>query len=102
MIHPRVNLTSYVGAKYILEHEKEFNVTWDETTALFMGKDGWNFTLNGDKPFRAKQKQIMEASLYRESWHQQIKDFYEDITLKLLRKHSCKIVGINQVDITRE
>ena len=31
-----------------------------------------------------------------------IKDFYEHITLKLLTEKSCKIAGINQVDITRE
>jgi len=42
------------------------------------------------------------ACLYRDKWHQQIKDFYEYITLKLLTEKSCKIAGINQVDITRE
>lgn len=101
-IPPRVNFTSYVGAKYILERGQEFNVTWGEATALFMGKEGWNFMLSGDKPLHAKQRQTMGASLYRERWHQQIKDFYEDITLKLLREHTCKIAGFNQVDITRE
>lgn len=101
-IPPRVDLMSYVGAKYILEHGQEFNVTWGEATALFMGKEGWNFMLSGDKPLHAKQRQIMGASLYRENWHQHVKEFYEHITLKLLRDHSCKIAGINQVDITRE
>lgn len=101
-IPPRVNFTSYVGAKYILERGQEFNVTWGEATALFMGKEGWNFMLSGDQPLHAKQRKIMGESLYRENWHQQIKDFYEDITLKLLREHTCKIYGINQVDITRE
>ena len=44
----------------------------------------------------------MAASLYRDKWHEQIKDFYEHITLKLLTEKSCKIAGTNQVDITRE
>lgn len=101
-IPPRVDFTSYVGAKYILERGQEFNVTWGEATALFMGKEGWNFMLSGDQPLHAKQRKIMRESLYRENWHQQIKDFYEDITLKLLREHTCKIYGINQVDITRD
>lgn len=95
-IPPRANFTSYVGAKYILERGQEFNVTWGGATAPFMGKEGWDFMLSGE------QRQIMAASLYRENWHQQIKDFYEDITLRLLRQHTCKIAGVNQVDITRE
>ena len=102
LIPPRVNLTSYIGAKYILERPKDFKVIWGEGTGHIMGKGGWDFMLSGDSPFHAKQKQVMSASLYRDQWHQQIKDFYEYITLKLLHQHSCKIAGLNQVDITRE
>ncbi len=29
-IPPRVNLTSYIGAKYILENAIDFKVTWGE------------------------------------------------------------------------
>ena len=67
-----------------------------------MGKGGLDFMLAGDTPFHTKQRELMGASLYRENWHQQIKEFYEYITLKLLTENSCKIAGINQVDITRE
>lgn len=102
LIPPRVNLTSYAGAKFILERPKEFKVIWGEGTGHIMGKGGWDFMLSGDTPFHTKQKQLMGASLYRDQWHQQIKDFYEYITLKLLHQHSCKIAGRNQVDITRE
>ena len=51
---------------------------------------------------RADFKISTGACLYRDKWQQQIKDFYEYITLRLLREKSCKIAGINQVDITRE
>ena len=44
----------------------------------------------------------MKKALYRDNWHKEIKDFYEYITLRLLHENSCKIAGINQVDITRE
>ena len=101
-IAPRVNFTSYVGAKYILEHSDIFKVTWGEATAWLFGKGGWDFTLSGDSPFHAKQKDLMRKSLYQENWHREIKEFYEFITLKLLHQHSCKIAGVNQVDITRE
>jgi len=101
-IPPRVNLTSYIGGKYILERPKNFKVVWGEATGFLMGKGGWDFMLSGDSPIHAKQKQLMGTSLYRDQWHQQIKDFYEYITLRLLHEKSCRIAGLNQVDITRE
>ncbi len=67
-----------------------------------MGKQGLNFMLAGDTSFHAKQRNLMGACLYRDQWHKQVKEFYEYITLKLLTEKSCKIAGINQVDITRE
>ena len=102
LIPPRVNFTSYIGAKYILEHQNDFKVTWGEATAFLMGKGGADFMLSGDTRFHAQQRQLMGKSLYRDSWHKQVKDFYEYTTLKLLHEKSCKIAGINQVDITRE
>lgn len=97
-----MNLTSYVGAKYILEHAKEFNVMGTDPFTWLMGEGGGNFMLSGDSPFHSKQRKLMGESLYKDNWHQQIKDFYEYTTLKLLKEKSCKIAGINQVDITRE
>jgi linoleate 10R-lipoxygenase len=44
----------------------------------------------------------MAASLYREKWQNEVKSFYEYITLKLLHEKSYKIAGVNHVDITRE
>lgn len=101
-ILPRVNFTSYKAAKFILEHAKEFNVVWTEPYGFLMGKGGLDFMLSGDTPFHTKQRKLMGEALYRDKWHQQIKDFYEYTTLKLLTEKSCKIAGINQVDITRE
>ena len=97
-----MNLSSYFGAKSILERPKNFKVVWGEAAGFLMGKGGWDFMLSGDSPSHAKQKQLMGTSLYRDQWHQQVKDFYEYITLRLLREKSCKIAGLNQVDITRE
>ena len=58
--------------------------------------------LAGDTAFHAKQRKLMGEALYRDKWHQQVKGFYEHITQKLLVEKSCKIAGLNQVDITRE
>ena len=101
-VPPRVDLTSYVGAKYLLEHGQEFTVTWGEATGWLFGKGGLDFMLSGDTKFHAQQKQTMGKALYRDNWHQHIKDFYEHITLKLLHDKSFKLAGKNMVDITRE
>lgn len=68
----------------------------------FMGKGGLDSTLGGDTTFHTKQKESISASLYGDKWHQQIREFYEHITLKLLTENSCKIAGVCQVDVTRE
>lgn len=101
-IPPRVNLTSYVGAKYILEHAQDFRVTWGEALGFLMDKGGSDFMLSGDSKFHSSQRQVMSKALYRDQWHKEVKEFYEYITAKLLREKSCEIAGINQVDITRE
>ncbi|KAF2456698.1 fatty acid oxygenase PpoC [Lineolata rhizophorae] len=102
LIPPRINLTSYIGAKSVLENQDVFKVTWGKTLEELMGKGGANFMLSGDTEFHAQQRQTMAKSLYRDTWHKEIKAFYEYITLKLLHEKSFKIAGINHVDITRD
>ena len=99
---PQVTVTSYQGAKHVLEHAQEFNVMWNDGLEWLMGKGGRDSMLGGDTSFHAKQKKLMNTSLYRDKWHEEVKEFFEYITLKLLTEKSCKIAGINQVDITRE
>jgi linoleate 10R-lipoxygenase len=98
----RINLTSYIGAKYMLERPQEFNVTWGAATGFVMGKGGFDFMLSGDTPFHAQQKQIMSKALYKNRWQIAVKTFYEHITLQLLHDYSAKVAGVNQVDITRD
>lgn len=102
LIPARINLTSYLGAKFVLEHAKDFAVTWGEGLGFLMGKGGQDFMLAGDSGFHAQQRQLMHKALYKDQWHQQVKDFYEGITVKLLKQKSYKLAGVNQVDITRE
>ena len=101
-IPSRVDLTSYKATKYVLEHAQAFNVDWAEPFTRLMGKQAADFMLGGDTPSHDKQRKLMGESLYRDKWQQQIKDFYEYITLKLLAEKGCKVAGINQVDLTRD
>ena len=56
-----MNFVSYVGAKYILEHAKEFNVVWNDGFEWLMGKGGLDFMLAGDTVFHAQQRKLMGA-----------------------------------------
>jgi linoleate 10R-lipoxygenase len=98
----RVNLLSYQAAQYVLNRAQEFNVMWTEPFGHIMGKAGLDFCLSGDTDFHKKQRATMSKALYKDKWHLHVKHFYEWITLRLLHEKSCKIAGVNQVDLTRE
>ncbi|EMC96034.1 hypothetical protein BAUCODRAFT_34798 [Baudoinia panamericana UAMH 10762] len=101
-IPDRVVIQNYKGVRQILENGNVFKVINAEPFAYLYGPLSRSFMLTGDgKPF-VENKQMMHKALYRESWHQQVRDFYEFITLKLLREKSCEIAGLNQIDITRD
>lgn len=44
-IPQRINLTSYIGAKYMLERGQDFQVTWGAATGRTFGPGGLNFML---------------------------------------------------------
>ncbi len=103
--HPTF-ITSYAAAKSILEDQTNFKVTWGEAIKFLMRHDdqpyGKDFMLSGDGEANASSREMVGKALYGDRWHQQVKEFYENITLQLLRDKSYKIAGVNQVDIVRD
>ena len=81
---------------------QEFTVMWNDGLGSVMGVEGEKFCLGGDSVFHQKQRQTMCQLIYREKWHDNIRDFYSQITLQLLHEKSCKVANINQVDLTRD
>ena len=106
LIPPLTFITSYAAAKSILDNQTDFKVTWGEAIKFLMRHDdkpyGADFMLAGDNQVNTSSRKMMGAALYREKWHQEVKSFYENITLQLLREKSYKIAGVNQVDIVRD
>lgn len=101
-IPPRINITSYGAAKYILENQDRYKVTWHEGLTFLMGKGGARFMLSGDTPDHAGQRKCMHAQLYKDEWRAHIKQFYAQITEQLLRDNSCRVAGRRQVDVIRD
>lgn len=99
-------ITSYAACKSTLENQQNFKVTWGKAIKYLMhnsGKEfGADFMLSGDAPVNAKSRRVMDTALYHNKWEDEVKLFYEKITLQLLREKSSKVSGTNQVDIIRD
>lgn len=99
-------ITSYAACKSISENQKDFKVTWGKAIEFLMhhgGKRfGADFMLSGDGSDNARSREIMGSALHRGAWEDEVKTFYENITLQLLHDKSYKISGTNQVDIVRD
>lgn len=99
-------ITSYAACKSTLEDQQNFKVTWGKAIKFLMhnsGKEfGADFMLSGDMPVNANSRRVMGAALYHDKWEVEVKSFYENITLQLLREKSYKVSGANQVDIIRD
>jgi hypothetical protein len=103
-VPPRVNVASYDGVLSILKNDEAFGVDpWRKGFSYLMGKQGADFMLAGDGPFFTERREQMKECLYQKNWEKSIKDFYEAITLDLIKKWSCGVGGTaRQVDIIRD
>ncbi|KAI9706373.1 MAG: hypothetical protein M1836_003378 [Candelina mexicana] len=101
-VAPDINILSYAGTKSVLENPDVFKITWGPALEFLMGRGGRDAMLSGDSKFYARQRQTMWKALYRDKWIQQVKEFYETTTLRLLQERSYKLAGIDQVDLVRD
>lgn len=102
---PRL-INSQAACKSVLTDPDTFKVTWGKKLEFILHRDGQSFgrdfMLSGDHPPNAASRKMIGNALYRDKWDSEVRSFYEDITLQLLKKHSYKIAGVNQVDICRD
>ena len=99
-------ITSYAACKSTLDNQKSYKVTWGKAIKFLMHNDGRefgaDFMLSGDASANDNSRKVMGAALYRDKWENEVKSFYENITLQLLREKSYKVSGANQVDMVRD
>jgi linoleate 8R-lipoxygenase/9,12-octadecadienoate 8-hydroperoxide 8R-isomerase len=105
-VPPPEFINSHAACTRILSDKELFHVTWGETIEFLMHNRGYaygkDFMLSGDGPINLESREMMHKALYQERWESEVKKFYENITVKLLREHSYQIAGVNQVDIVRD
>lgn len=99
-------INTHAASTTILSNKELFKVTWGEAIEYLMRKGdhtyGKDFMLSGDAAPNADSRKMLQTALYRERWESEVKKFYEETTLDLLRRNSYKVAGVNQVDIVRD
>lgn len=99
-------INSHAANKAILADQEAFKVTWGKKIEFLVQRDGHpygrDFMLSGDLPANAASRKMMGKALYQDKWREEVRAFYEDITLQLLKTKSYKIAGVNQIDIARD
>lgn len=105
-VDPPVFINSYNACKSILENQKLFKVTWGEGIEYLMWDNGHSHgkdvMLADDGAANDTSRKIMGRTLYYGRWEDEVKRFYENITLRLLHRNAYKISEVNQVDIVRD
>jgi len=99
-------VNSYKAATTILDDMQTFKVTWGEAiehSVKHAGHEyGKDYCLAGDGPANQISRKLVMKALYPSKWDSEVKEFYTDITRKLLKQYSYQIAGVNQVDIVRD
>lgn len=99
----RIPVLSYAATKKILNDQENFKVTWGAGFDYIMRAE---FMLSRDNQDNAMMKKYVRERLYLKdvNWKSEIRKFYEDISVKLIRRHAYKLTGntFYQVDAVRE
>jgi cytochrome P450 len=98
----RVEITTYGGAKHVLENQEKYKVIWNEGLSFLMGSGGSRFMLSGDTASHARQRKFMHAELFKDNWRTHFKSFFAQITDQLIKEKSYRLAGTNFVDIVRD
>ncbi|KAL9107982.1 MAG: hypothetical protein Q9227_007197 [Pyrenula ochraceoflavens] len=99
-------ITSQSACQEILTNQRCFRLTWGKNIELLVEQNGKcygrDFMLAGDRPANSESREKFRPCMYHKHWESQIRRFYEETTLDLLRQHSYPVGGVNQVDIVRD
>ncbi|KAK2591548.1 hypothetical protein QQS21_010768 [Conoideocrella luteorostrata] len=101
-VSPKVDISSYSAAKYILTNQSKYKFAWQEGFQHLMGTSGSNLVLSGDDPALAEHRKKLQVLLQKDDWKTSIKSFYAKIAERLLAEKSFTIAGKTQVDVVRD
>jgi linoleate 8R-lipoxygenase / 9,12-octadecadienoate 8-hydroperoxide 8R-isomerase len=103
-----ITVSSFVTCRSILENKVDFKVIWGEGVEIMMRDAtagisyGIDPMLSPECPRNAISKSLRETALNQAKWEQEVRKFFEHITLKLLHQNSYRIAGETEVDIVKD
>ncbi|KAH0556381.1 hypothetical protein GP486_005695 [Trichoglossum hirsutum] len=99
-IPPPKPVLTWAGVVKVLGDQTRFKVPWGPHTYYLTGHD---YMLSGDKPENAKQRAFVDHAVYGPSKGlDEIRQFYESLTRKLVLEQSHKLRRSYQLDIVRD
>jgi hypothetical protein len=99
---------SHAAVKKILQDKANWKSSWGESISFLTSQPkktyGLDFCLCGDKPPNDASRKLVMKGLFPQDWNREVKQFYEQNTLKLITQRSYKVPGTKtrRVDIVRD
>ncbi|KAK0624973.1 heme peroxidase [Bombardia bombarda] len=102
-IAKRTGVTTYGGAKQVLESDNYVS-TWYDSIKTLMVEGGSKFTLSSESLAHDGHRQNIYQQLFTNNWHSNTKarEYYKQITEQLLNENSYNIAGRRLVDVVRD
>ena len=98
-VGPPINIASWKAVTSVLGNNKGFKVTWGHRIRCLTGHD---YMLSDDSSASATQKVFVIDALYRfPTSLVEIRQFYETLTMQLVRQNSVKLGKFYQLDAVR-
>ncbi|KAI2640055.1 linoleate diol synthase [Xylaria nigripes] len=97
-----VAITSYGGAKYILENPNKYKVNWNENLAEMMGPGFNGVATSPDSAFHFGKQNCMHDQLYSGDWTNSLRTFYSQTTDKYIKERTYELAGTKFIDLVQD
>lgn len=94
-----ISIASWTGVTSVLDDKTKFKVPWGPRIWFLTGHD---YMLSDDSEASARQKRSVQHALYQPpDGMDEIRQFYETLTMQLVRQNSAKLGKIYRLDAVR-
>ncbi|KAF6222366.1 hypothetical protein HO133_001452 [Letharia lupina] len=98
-VDPPIPIASWTGVTSVLDDQAKFKVPWGPRIRCLTGHD---YMLSDDSGASARQKWFVHNAFYKPpDGLEEIRQFYETLTMQLVRQNSAKLGKIYQLDAVR-
>lgn len=95
-----IPVITWQGVVDVLSDQEKFKVPWGKHTFQLTHHD---YMLSGDSAANGQQREFVKGCLFKpKNALDEVRKFYEAITLSLIRRYSRRIGGSYQVDVVRD